>query len=258
MAPSHSLLVATTLVSALLTPIYSHVFYPETPNQHLISSTELYPPPKSDNACKLPAPVAGYLSEGFIPAGSYNSPSAPSTGVIKARLFFVDFEDAPANDTTQSLYDSLIPGSIAWYNTSSYGALSLIVDADMSKFYRMPQASTKYTFNRFGAKQEMYIRDALSVEKGNYAGKKYDVLYIVPTRNAKEITFSPTKIGPSKVPGGGSFPNAVTYGQDLHLKYGFKILNHETGHVMGLPDLCKASLSVFTPLLSFVHRRKKG
>jgi hypothetical protein len=114
----------------------------------------------------------------------------------------------------------------------------------------MPQLSTKYTFNRFGAKQEMYIRDALSVEKGNYTDKNYHVLYIMPTRNAKEITFSPTKISPSRAPGGGVFPNAVTYGQDLHLKYGFKILNHETGHVMGLPDLCMS--------LPFFHSTKRG
>jgi hypothetical protein len=245
MAPSHSLLVAMTLLSSLLSvnshSVNSHIVLPEIPSQQLASSVDFYPQPKSDNACKLPAPVAGYLSEGFVPAGSYNRPSAPTTGTMNAKLLFVDFEDAPANDTTQSLYDSLVTGSIAWFNTSSYGALTLNVDADMSKFYRMPQASTKYTFKRFKAKQDMYIRDALSVEKGNYAGKKYDVLYIVPTRKAEEISYSPTKLGTSKAPGGGSFPNAVTFGQDLHLKYGFKLLNHETGHVMGLPDLCKFS-----------------
>ncbi|KAF2668751.1 M6 metalloprotease, partial [Microthyrium microscopicum] len=152
-------------------------------------------------------------------------------------MFFVDFPDAIANDTTQSLYDKFFPESQQWYDTSSYGRLNLTVDADKSKFYRMANPSSFYTWNRSGPKMGAYMRDAVAAIGTSYKYSPSDVVYIVPTRNAAQISFSPTSTSPLKMADGTRMGAAVTFGQDLHLKWGYKVLNHETGHVMGLPDL---------------------
>jgi M6 family metalloprotease-like protein len=198
--------------------------------------------PSAGNACKLRTRSRG-LSEGFLDpnAGGGRTRLAPTTGVLRAAMVFVDFPDAPANDTTASLYDTFFPGAADWFAQSSYGRLKLDVQADRRRFHRMPQAQAAYGWTRAGARVGLYIRDALSAlaaEKED--APKFgavDVLYLVPTRAAELITFSPTSMQPVTLPDGARAGAVVTYGQDLHWKWGFKVLNHETGHTMGLPDL---------------------
>lgn len=191
--------------------------------------------------CKLPADPNTYLSvgHGLLPG------SSPAVGTQTSRMIFIDFPDAPApaSDTPQSLYDVFMPGAADWYTTSSYGKLSLDVQADMTRgFVRMPVASTSYNWAR-GLTAELhyqYIQDALDA----YAAvggdlSPVDTLYIVPTTAAAAISFTPTYMSSVSPRSGGDAVagRCVTVGQDAFIYWFFKVLNHETGHTMGLADL---------------------
>ncbi|MCD9145881.1 M6 family metalloprotease domain-containing protein [Streptomyces albireticuli] len=175
-----------------------------------------------------------YLSEGLGGRPDFT----PSSGSVKAAMIFVDFPDAPANDTTDSLSSKLIPGAQSWYKDSSYGSLNLEVEADGGHFYRMPRKSVEYGYGR-GLSYEVhrqYVQDAVNAAGKSAALKGAKILYIVPTSSAKEISFSPTFMGEITTADGSKIPKTVTFGQDIDY-WGYKVLNHETGHAMGLPDL---------------------
>ena len=194
--------------------------------------------------CKLPARAGVDLSEGF---GSNGLHCAPSVGVLNAFMLFVDFPDspAPAAETPQSLYDVFLPEAAQWYANSSYGQLSLNITADTSRFYRMPARAASYGWQR-GLTAEAhykYIQDAIEAYSSGNASRAVpaaDVLYVVPTKAARAISFSPTYMNDVRARGGGGervAVKAVTFGLDAYESWHFKVLNHETGHTMCLPDL---------------------
>ncbi|OTA98775.1 hypothetical protein M426DRAFT_76789 [Hypoxylon sp. CI-4A] len=152
-------------------------------------------------------------------------------------MIFVDFSDGPAIETPQSLYDFFVPEAAEWYATSSYGALTLNVTADTSGFYRMPATAASYNWDRglsYLVHQE-YIQDALDAY--GKAIPPTDVLYIVPTKNAAAITFSPTFLNDVQTRAGVHVAkSSVTFGYDAYQTWKYLVLNHETGHTMCLPD----------------------
>ncbi|KAF2396797.1 M6 metalloprotease [Trichodelitschia bisporula] len=209
--------------------VTAHVSIPQALNEAFVAE-------KPDYECKLAAPSFNSMSEGFGPRTAF----ASSTGPLRAAMVFVDFPDAPATDTPGSLLQAFMPAAADWYNASSYGRLHLTVAADTRKFYRMPRPSAEYSWNRAGftsQKQERYIKDAIAAIGAEFKPGPTDVLYIVPTRQAARIGFSPTSLTPMALADGTRVKGTVTFGQDLWTAWGFKVLNHETGHVMGLPDL---------------------
>ncbi|KAI1210077.1 M6 metalloprotease [Annulohypoxylon truncatum] len=190
--------------------------------------------PQTDiSACKLAANSDVYLSAGF----GYELNCAPSTGTLNAFMIFVDFDDEQAIETPQSLHDFFLPAAAEWYATSSYGALTLNVTADTSRFYRMPATAASYGWARGLSYEthEKYIQDALDAY--NQTIPPTDVLYVVPTANAAAISFSPTFMGDVQTRAGVYVAKkSVTFGLDAYKTWKYLVLNHETGHTMCLPD----------------------
>lgn len=164
----------------------------------------------------------------------------PATGTRRVLNLFVDFPDAPATDATEPYAAHLAPAA-DWMRTASHGRLRLSVDS-LHQWIRMPADSTAYGFARglTFETHERYVRDAIAAADPFADLSRYDMVYIVPTRAAAAIPFSPTYLYDPATPGvtadGTRLKWAVTFGQDMW-RWGHKVVAHETGHTFGLPDL---------------------
>ncbi|KAJ9607896.1 hypothetical protein H2200_007975 [Cladophialophora chaetospira] len=186
-------------------------------------------------SCKLPF-TSRQLNEGF--GSDPTTFMVPSTGILQAYMVFVEFDDAPASEKVTDLFDLYMPAASEWYGNASFGRLNLRVTADLSRFHRMPRNASAYDYRRgMGYKfHRKYVQDALDAvgESVDFAGT--DLLYIVPTREAAAISYSPTFMPPIEAHDGTLIKKTVTFGQDVD-EFGFQVMNHETGHTMGLCDL---------------------
>ena len=133
----------------------------------------------------------------------------------------MDFPDAKARDKPITLVNRLVPEAQQWYNTSSYGRFQLQVQAETSKFFRIPSQSTWYEWDRptDNLKMNQYMIDAMlsTGSKSPFDGI-LDALYIVPSPTARAIWFSRTNTGryifaDGTVVMGG----VVAFGQDIYL-----------------------------------------
>ncbi|KAF4965737.1 hypothetical protein FSARC_6520 [Fusarium sarcochroum] len=143
-------------------------------------------------------------------------------------MIFVDFSDAEAssNESPEDLRDFFVPSAVEWFNKASYGLLDLNITADDEGLDNQQHYA--------------YVENALDAYTNNGAKPPpptTDVLYVVPARDNRWMTRSL----------GSSFSawardnqfvakKAVTFGNDPYTSWGYKALNHETGHSMCLPD----------------------
>lgn len=148
---------------------------------------------------------------------------------------------APADYQSFERYEEwLVPGGCQWFRNASFGRLDIEV-ARVDHWYRMCENDDAYGFQR-GITSEQhtrYIQEAVNLAAADVDYTAYDMVYIVPAKNASGITFSPTFIAGNRhrvEVNGHALKHAVTFGQDMW-KWGFKVLNHETLHICGLPDL---------------------
>lgn len=193
-------------------------------------------PLASASACALPGRT-GWTDEGH---DTNRDQFQPSTGTRRVLTLFVDFPDAPGTGSTTPYAAQLAP-SAAWLNQAGYGRLRLENTA-LPRWIRMPADSTSYGFQRgltFEA-HEKYVADAIRAADPHADFSRYDMVYIVPTKTAAAIPFSPTYLYDPATPGitadGTRLKWAVTFGQDMW-RWGHKVAAHETGHTFGLPDL---------------------
>lgn len=193
-----------------------------------------------DGACTLTPSIIWDLNEGPTPPDRF--PDA--VGTLRAKMLFVDFSDAPAGGQDTAPYSELlIPDSRTWFEEVSYGRASLEVDV-VDRWFRMPKPSTDYSFKRglTFANHQRYIQDALSTADPHVDFRQTDLFFIVVPRSALEISFSPAFVGgawerPIQTEE-GAIGFGATFGQDIHNEsWGWRVLVHETGHTLSLPDL---------------------
>ncbi|WP_246470425.1 M6 family metalloprotease domain-containing protein [Streptomyces olivoverticillatus] len=188
------------------------------------------------SACALPG-ATGWTDEGHDT--DYSVFQRPA-GTIKVAMIFVDFPDAPATETPASDAARITPGA-EWVWKASYGKAWLAM-TQHPRWVRMPHASTDYGFARGLSHEthEAYIKDAVTAADPYVDFSRYDMVYVVPTRNASAISFTPTYIYEPGTQGvvadGKRLKWAVTFGQDMW-HWDQRLVGHETAHTFGLPDL---------------------
>ncbi|WP_370370678.1 peptidase M6 [Catenulispora sp. GP43] len=186
--------------------------------------------------CVLPNPD-GWTGEGQTT--DYHQFRRPQ-GTVKAVMLFVDFPDEPAMDSTDYYYKFLAPAHDLMTQFSA-GAVNLSI-TPVKHWLRMPQDSASYDFQRgiSWPQQALYVKQAGELAAPYVDLSKFDMVYIVPPKNATAITFSPAYVFDPKQPNlvvhGKEMKWGVTLGQDMYV-WGPKVLVHETSHTFGLPDL---------------------
>ncbi|MSO58605.1 MAG: peptidase M6 [Thermoleophilia bacterium] len=198
----------------------------------------------SANAAPAGAPCATLSStDAYLSEGPWNVWDAAvnlrSTGKVRATVLFVDFPDSVGTASPQSIVDGWMAQGVSWLSGTSYGRLSLALDAH-SAWLRMPKAASAYGWDDYSISYDdhlYYLRDAFTVADPKVDFAHTDLVYVVapPTRM---IPFSPTFRGEpgAFILDGKKVDKAVTFGQDAYT-YGKTVLPHETGHLFGLPDL---------------------
>lgn len=179
-------------------------------------------------------------SEGIDPK-KYKITNKP----LKAILVGVDFSDAQAKDVQEGFrnvkdyYDFLVPDALDWFARSSGGKVKLSVSYHET-WLRMSKSHLQYGFERGISFEEhfSYIKEAAKLASEEIDLREYDIFYIVPPKNASGIKFSPTLIDDktSQEDNRNKIKHAVTFGQDMW-RWGYKVMNHETLHIFGIPDL---------------------
>ncbi|MEU7513444.1 M6 family metalloprotease domain-containing protein [Streptomyces sp. NPDC042898] len=188
------------------------------------------------SACALRG-TTGWTDEGH---DTDRSVFQGSRGTIDVGMIFVDFPDAPATESPATDAAQITPGA-EWLWNASYGKTWLAI-SQHRQWVRMPRASTDYGFARGLTHEthEAYIKDAVAAADRSVDFSRYDMLYVVATRNAAAISFTPTYVYEPGTAGvvadGKRLKWAVTFGQDMW-HWGPKLVGHETAHTFGLPDL---------------------
>ena len=216
-------------------------------------------PSKAENAkaCEITKPPEGWpdgTSAGFDTNLHHGLDSdwrlhVRPVGTVRAAMVFVDFPNAHAKDNaapyadTGAYHDFLAP-AVDWFRRSSNGRFDLEI-TPVHRWFRMSRPDADYKLDRdnFTVENQLaYVREAVELADPEVNFRRYDLLYVVPSRNAENIAFSPEFNDYTRtiVADGNVLSNGATYGQDMWF-WGYKILNHETGHAISLPESYNAT-----------------
>jgi M6 family metalloprotease-like protein len=188
--------------------------------------------------CASLARTEADLSEG-PPSAADAAINLRSRGTLQAAFIFVDFSDAPGSAAPSDLVERWIEPGLRWLATSSYGRFAIQPQA-ATGWVRMPRPAASYglaTADLTYETHRAYIADAIAAADPTFDFSRADIVYVVAAET-DQIPISPTFRG---LPGtfvvdGRKLGPAVTFGLDAYTD-GRTILPHETGHLLGLPDL---------------------
>jgi M6 family metalloprotease-like protein len=187
--------------------------------------------------CAALAATDADLSEG-PPSVRDAAINLKSRGVLRTAVIFVDFSDAPGSEAPAAIASRWVDPGVKWLRTSSYGRFGIVLQP-ATRWVRMPHPAASYGYARTYDTHREYIGDAIAAADRTFDFSRIDIVYVVAAKtNANVIPDSPTfraELG-TFVADGRKLGPAVTFGFDAYTD-GRTILPHETGHLLGLPDL---------------------
>jgi M6 family metalloprotease-like protein len=166
---------------------------------------------------------------GFGAGEGRNAAGMPATlGTLRIAMLFLDFADSPGPAEPQSIYAAHIPRLVDWYRTVSYGRLQIDV-VPLARWLRLPRTLAEYEEANF----EGAVQAAVAAADPQFDFSSVQALYLV----AAIPSLASTVIDdvPLRVDGSGIHSWAwLATGSLQRLPF---VAIHETGHVLGLPDL---------------------
>jgi M6 family metalloprotease-like protein len=177
---------------------------------------------------------------------------------LSAVMIFVDFSDVRATESTAQLHGRLVPNARAWYTEASYGRVTLDV-TPIHRWFRMARGSRDYGIQNgltFGEHKD-YVADAIAAADADVDFSRYRIVYVVAARGSALQRSPAFHAMPSDgiSADGVEVRHAATFGEDVRevspQRYGSNVLVHETGHLLGLPDLYDGTATDYSRVFRF-------
>lgn len=152
----------------------------------------------------------------------------PTTGTLHVGMLFLDFADSPGPGEPEAIYAAQIPRLVEWYRSVSYGALQIDVKP-LSRWLRLPRTLVQYEETHF----ERVTEDAVAAADPSFDFSSVDALYVVVAMQS----LASTVIDENPIRADGAAIHSwalLATGSLSRLPF---VAIHETGHILGLPDL---------------------
>jgi M6 family metalloprotease-like protein len=149
-------------------------------------------------------------------------------------MLFMEVPDAPGIEDPRAIYASYASDVVDWFDTVSYGRLRLVIEP-LPRWLRLPDPSATYAASGRGI--DAAVEDTVARADSEFDFRSFHAIYVVPSRDAAFGTLGVRLFGSKPIQADGAALRAVAWLFTDNLAPNAPYVIHETGHVLGLPDL---------------------